>query len=104
MIRFIDLRYQGTSNRFAFWQTVTDTFYTLKDSQAWSRWDEFVEDLVFEHEGKHEEAMARFRALCPPWVFEDPTDEEEGFRRSGSSTATMIWPSTYDERAEDDGA
>lgn len=88
MIRFIDLRFQGTQNRFAFWCTVEDRFLRFNDSEAWEVWKEFEEcvrlpALVEGPEPDPEDVfLERFRSLCPPWAFEEPTDEELDFRVS----------------------
>lgn len=77
MIRFIDLRYQGTQARFAFFDTVVDRFETWSTgAQSWSTWDEFIEDLLRKAPLSY---GARRKALCPSWVFDPPTDEELGF-------------------------
>lgn len=92
MIRFIDLRFQGTQNRFAFWTTVEDRFIRLAGDEAWTTWNEFEEAVRFPplQEGAdadpEDSFLERFRRLCPPWVFDDPKDEELDFRdgvRSG---------------------
>lgn len=90
MIRFIDLRYQGTCYRFAFWDTVTDSFDTYDGEQAWKTWDDFeahfrqvqipVPGFLGELSGA---LLTRYRDLCPPWAFEVPVDKDEmyGFRK-----------------------
>lgn len=47
MIRFIDLGDQilGGEKEFAWYNTVTDQFLKLSDSQTWSCWKDFVEDF-----------------------------------------------------------
>ena len=64
MKQFVDLRasekYIGA--RFAWWDTITDTFEKYNGEMAWNNWDEFHEAYVgFE--------IQRYKELCPEWVF-----------------------------------
>jgi len=43
MIRFVDLRGQGTGYRFAFWDTTRDSFCTFAGEQAWEARKDFAE-------------------------------------------------------------
>lgn len=88
MKRFIDLRFQGTSNRFAFWDTVVGRFDTYDDEMAWKDWAEFEDQFRREADaagglGWNDEyvegQLKRHRGLCPPWVFEPATDAETEF-------------------------
>jgi hypothetical protein len=84
MIRFIDLRYQGTQNRFAFWDTVCSCFMRLGDAEAWEDWRDFEEGSrlkpLVDGPDTEDAYFARFKALCPSWVFERPTEDELDFR------------------------
>ncbi len=88
MKRFIDLRFQGTSNRFAFWDMVVGRFDTYDGEMAWKDWAEFEDQFRREADAagglgwndEHVEGqLKRHRGLCPPWVFEPATDAEVGF-------------------------
>lgn len=81
MIRFIDLRYQVTQRRFAFWDTTMDEFITIAKCQAWEDWEKLEMDIRIEHgSGVHGEHMNRYALLCPGWVHDPPTDEELEFK------------------------
>lgn len=83
MIRFIDLRFQGTMNRFAFWDTVYDKFETISGDQAWETWSDLVESCdVAKVDAKF---LARLRGLCPAWVDDPPTFEELDFKEEDPS-------------------
>jgi hypothetical protein len=62
MKRFIDLRGQGTGSRFAWYDTVTDSFEKHGTFQDWDTWDEFEED----YEG---DEIDRYKGLTPEWAF-----------------------------------
>ena len=62
MIRFIDVRGQGTGSRFAFWDTVTDRFVCISTEYAWDGWADFEEIA----EGSVD--LERYKKLCPDWV------------------------------------
>ena len=64
MIKFIDLRGSDT-DRFAFWDTVTDKFICLSNVYAWDTWDELSQDVSDPYLRK------RLKVLCPEWVFQD---------------------------------
>jgi len=64
MIRFIDLRGQGTGSRFAFYDTVRDHFLELEGEQAWDVFLEFAEVC------DNANLRQRCKRLCPPWAFE----------------------------------
>jgi hypothetical protein len=70
MIRFVDIRGQGTGHRFAFWNTVTDAFICIDTEYAWDSWDEFATVA----EGNVD--VRRFGTLCPKWVHEAEKDHE----------------------------
>jgi len=74
MIRFIDLRYQGTGYRFTFWNTAVDRFFYLDGSQAWNTWDEFESEAA--ELGERPDQIQRCKNLCPDWVFNSTHTEE----------------------------
>jgi len=84
VIRFIDLRYQGTGSRFAFRSTVTDNLIEYNACSAWETWADLRGDI--EVHGIDVE-LDRLRGLCPAWVFEQPTEEELEFRAHEPSEA-----------------
>lgn len=108
MIRFVDLRGQGTENRFAFFDTVCDRFLDLAGEHAWQTWDECEQVLAgggLNAPLCNPEGVARLRGLCPPWAFEpdDGTHENrfwegECTRRSPHAGPCNGWPCTW--RAE----
>ena len=76
MIRFVDLRPADiTCNRFAFWNTITDSFDRICDRYAWDTWADFLGDVEFDkkHQGT-EYDVKRYRALAPAWVDVKPED------------------------------
>jgi hypothetical protein len=64
MKRFIDLRGQGTGSRFAWYDTVTDSFETHGTFQDWDTWAEFEDD----YEG---DEIERYKGLTPEWAFRE---------------------------------
>ena len=79
MIRFIDIRNQGTGERFAFYNTVYDQFMCFSLEQTWTNWAEFEE--AFKSDDCTVYPIERFKGLCPEWVFNDEEDDIEGFYR-----------------------
>ena len=75
MIRFVDIRNQGTGWRFAFWDTISDSFRQFNDTFAWNNWTEFQED--YKDDGGHE--LQRYKNKCPDWVFDGGEDDMETF-------------------------
>ena len=76
MKRFVDVRQaEMGSYRFAWWDTVVDSFETHGGNMAWHHWDDFVEDYKGDD-------LLRYEVLIPEWVLE-VTDE----RRYGSTQA-----------------
>lgn len=71
MIRFIDLRGQGTGERFAFWDTVVDNFFSFNGESAWTNWRELQRDAP-------ERLHLRLRNICPAWVDDDGEDDLDG--------------------------
>jgi hypothetical protein len=63
MIRFIDLTGQGTTYKFAFWDTTKDKFCEFFESQAWDSVEDFIES--FELDGKMTYGIERFLNLIP---------------------------------------
>lgn len=76
MVRFVDLRFQGTGNRFAFWDTVDDSFLQFSGSEAWIGLGDLIEDLG----DANVYLIDRLTRLCPSWVLEAATDAELGFK------------------------
>jgi hypothetical protein len=72
MIRFIDLRGQGTTYKFAFWDTTKDKFCEFFDSQAWESIDDFKEAFELDggrfSDGVRISGIERFLDLIPEWV------------------------------------
>jgi hypothetical protein len=91
VIRFVDIRNQGTGRRFAFWDTISDQFLTFSGEQAWDTWEE-LEDSVTEQSGRlsfggvladrRTALLGRLRGLCPPWAFDGGEDDVEGWYRN----------------------
>lgn len=77
VIRFIDLRKQGTASRFAFFNTVSDKFVTVDGYQVWDTWSEFRECAEVQGIVAGAINVDRFRSLCPEWAFVPPTEEEQ---------------------------
>lgn len=73
MIRFIDIRNQGTVYRFCFWDTMVDRFATSNNDHAWNNWDDFLENS----QGVPKELIERLKSLCPEWVFNKEEDNLE---------------------------
>lgn len=76
MIRFIDIRSQGTGYRFAFWDTVTNRFVDLDDEQAWDSFADFEESAKG---NTIERDLQRYKNLCPEWAFNSSDNDIEGF-------------------------
>ncbi len=66
MIRFIDLRGQGTGYKFAFWDTVVDEFIALGPDEAWDD----IYDLTEAGRMANYDVirMVRMVNLCPAWT------------------------------------
>jgi hypothetical protein len=81
MIRFIDLRGQGTGYRFAFWDTVTDQFFQFSGSQAWDTADDFCRDFTGRSSAyadtPTDDSVERFLDLIAGWAFR-PAEGYEG--------------------------
>lgn len=76
MIRFIDIRGQGTGAQFAFWDTGTNSFIEVNGDYAWSNLAEFVAD-VYACSRVDDAITDRFAALCPDWAADgDYTDAQ----------------------------
>lgn len=73
MIRFVDIRGQGTGNRFAFWCTVMDKFIEIDGEHAWNNWNDFME--VAEGDLRVES----FKGLAKEWVFDNGEDDVEAW-------------------------
>jgi len=86
MIRFIDIRNQGTGARFAFFNTVNERFISISFNCAWTTWGEdLLSDIMSEHDDDPEangndELNTRikyYKSLCPDWVWDDEEDNLE---------------------------
>ena len=77
MIRFIDIRNQGTGFRFSFWDTIVDEFIEIDTEYAWDDWEDFLE--VAKLVSIKKDVIERYRTLCPEWVFNKEEDGIEGF-------------------------
>ncbi|WP_286241164.1 hypothetical protein [Neptuniibacter halophilus] len=73
MIRFIDIRNQGTGARFTFWSTSSDRFISIDGEFAWNSWGEFAEVA----QGQVD--LDRYRRICPSWVDDGEEDDIESF-------------------------
>ena len=81
MIRFIDIRNQGTGNRFAFWDTICSEFIRINGENAWITWGEFYDLLLSEKSSS--DFILDYKSLCPPWVFDNEEDDLEKFYDAG---------------------
>lgn len=84
MIRFIDLRNQGTYYRFAFWDTCVNQFLTIDGDMAWDNRQQLVEAITWEYEkaGRSfldtQGRIKRLTSLLPAWaIVDDGKGEEE---------------------------
>lgn len=77
MIRFVDIRGQGVGSRFAWYDTVSDTFLSLSGSMSWVTWDEFVEDYKAEYSDYDKAYPDTHESLCPEWAKTGPVYEDE---------------------------
>lgn len=80
MLRFIDLRFQGTQHRFAFWDTVTDRLRGYGQSVAWTTFSELEDEFGGLPYKADPRVVERLLNLCPSWVFEPATEDELDFR------------------------
>jgi len=81
MIRFIDIRNQGTGERFAFWNTVYDCFINYDGDFAWTNWAEF--EVSYETQKPDPSyPLDRFKMLCPKWTFNNDEDDIDQFYSS----------------------
>jgi hypothetical protein len=73
MIRFIDLRNQGTYYRFAFWDTVVNRFIEIDNEQAWDSQSRLLEALQCdrEREGWRDEYFERRRKRLTDLIPDD---------------------------------
>jgi hypothetical protein len=82
MKRFIDLRGQETCSRFAFYCTVRDRFESFAGDQTWDTWDDFEGSARLAHAQQEPTefssgCLKRYRRLCPPWAFEERTENTQ---------------------------
>lgn len=81
MIRFVDIRGNGTGHRFAFWNTVSNKFCEFFSEQAWDDIDDFTEAFNLAggefSDGVRKSGIERFTELCPDWVAVKMSDDED---------------------------
>lgn len=68
MFRFIDMRGQGTVDRFAFFDTISGSFVSGYAGQAWENADDIKSDKGLDNDTKK-----RMFNLLPEWTHQ-PTD------------------------------
>lgn len=82
MIRFVDLRGQDTGARFAFFDTVPDSWVELDDlGSTWQTWQEFEDAYCQTYACEApdvREQLERFRDLAPDWTRTPETPITEG--------------------------
>jgi len=101
VIRFVDLRFQGTGYRFSFWTTTVDRFFLLNGSSAWDTWADF--ESAATAAGMPADQIKRCKETCPDWVFNTPPAMNE---KIGDRETFIEWldraldeaiPGNYDE-------
>jgi hypothetical protein len=75
MIRFVDIRGQGTGYRFAFWDTIIDKFCEFNSEQAWEDANDFEE--AFNLDRGRFPSIERFTNLMPAWTAIFMADDEK---------------------------
>lgn len=83
MIRFIDIRNQGTGYRFAFFDTTVNQFVEVDGSEVFDSYD----DLEFHKWPEPMDKKAkdlnvlvdRLIGLCPEWIKDGQSDDLEKF-------------------------
>ena len=73
MIRFIDIRNQGTGYRFAFWDTVTNSFLMFDGDQGFENRDDFEDAWL--NSNKKALNLNRLKSLCPKWAHDNESDD-----------------------------
>ena len=65
MLRFIDLGEQVTEDEleFAWFDTVTTTFLSIRGMQVWDSWKDFIDDLSEDEYWRDD--IKRFESLIP---------------------------------------
>lgn len=76
MIRFIDIRNQGTGYRFAFWDTIMDRFCTINDNQVFHTVDDLKEVFSLGNDYLDVYSFERFERLCAEWAFEEGEEDQ----------------------------
>ena len=81
MIRFVDIRAQGTGYRFAFWDTTRDNFCEFSGEQAWKSATDFAESFNLAG-GKFADMVSvsgigRFTGLMPDWTATPMGEDDE---------------------------
>lgn len=74
MIRFVDIRQQGTGSRFAFWDTAVDRFLVIDGRCGWDGFHEIREIKSLDRD-----LVDRLRSLCPDWVDDGQEDDIEAW-------------------------
>lgn len=76
MIRFVDIRNQGTGYRFAFYCTITGKFIVIDEDQAWDDVSDLKECCANSAEPIDIERLIK---LCPDWAHNDSEDDLDTF-------------------------
>lgn len=76
MIRFIDIRDQGTGYSFAFWDTCLDKFCTINGYQAFDDIDDLKETFSLGSEFLETYSFERFERICASYAFEKARDDK----------------------------
>ena len=74
MIRFVDIRNNGTGYRAAFFSTNVDSFLKFDGSRAWDNWNE-LEGYLDGDDDVDNALKIRIKRLCPDWFFNDGEDD-----------------------------
>ena len=85
MLRFIDIRNQGTGNRFAFYDTIRDRFVEISSEMAWKSLKDFKYCCEVAAE---KELFERCKVLCSEWVNDEKEDDQENFWELSSDGST----------------
>jgi len=67
MIRFIDVRGQGTGSKFSFYCTIGCEYIYQDTCCVWDSWEEFAIDAA--SDGSEETNLCNYKSICPQWVF-----------------------------------
>lgn len=75
VIRFIDIRNQGTGYRFAFFDTVNDWFIEIDQRMVFESYEEI--SSYQPQTGFQGEQKQRLLSLCPEWTKDGQEDDLE---------------------------